>query len=135
MQAAWLRKPPYLSSGPAVDGLAAFAQNGAECHDEFFDDRDRFTHHTRRGGAVVQVVRGSAGFGRQDMRTLFRVVIETAEEGIGLATACIAPDAFFVELLCAGAWRWRPCCRARTPANGCADWRAGATERASRRAR
>ncbi|MFI6467939.1 phosphatidylserine/phosphatidylglycerophosphate/cardiolipin synthase family protein [Streptomyces sp. NPDC050538] len=93
-------------TGPAVDGLAAaFAQNWAECHDELFDDRDRFTDHTPRGDAVVQVVRGSASFGWQDMQTLFRVVIETAEERIRLATAYFAPDAFFIELLCGAARR------------------------------
>ncbi|WP_406118974.1 phospholipase D-like domain-containing protein [Streptomyces sp. NBC_00989] len=93
-------------TGPAVDGLAAaFAQNWAECHDELFDDRDRFTDHTPQGDAVVQVVRGSASFGWQDMQTLFRVVIETAEERIRLATAYFAPDAYFIELLCAAARR------------------------------
>ncbi|WP_105971019.1 phospholipase D-like domain-containing protein [Streptomyces geranii] len=93
-------------SGPAVDGLAAaFAQNWAECHDELFDDRDRFTDHTPCGDAVVQVVRGSASFGWQDMQTLFRVVMETAEERIRLATAYFAPDAYFIELLCAAARR------------------------------
>ncbi|MFK0026628.1 phosphatidylserine/phosphatidylglycerophosphate/cardiolipin synthase family protein [Streptomyces sp. NPDC090798] len=92
--------------GPAVDGLAAaFAQNWAECHDELFDDHDRFTAHTAHGDAVVQVVRGSASFGWQDMQTLFRVVIETAEERIRLATAYFAPDAYFIELLCAAARR------------------------------
>ncbi|WP_406108570.1 phospholipase D-like domain-containing protein [Streptomyces sp. NBC_01003] len=92
--------------GPAVDGLAAaFAQNWAECHDELFDDRDRFSPHTPQGGAVVQVVRGSASFGWQDMQTLFRVVIESAEERIRLATAYFAPDAYFIELLCAAARR------------------------------
>lgn len=93
-------------TGPAVDGLAAaFAQNWAECHDELFDDRDRFTDHTPQGDAVVQVVRGSASFGWQDMQTLLRVVIETAEERIRLATAYFAPDAYFIELLCAAARR------------------------------
>ncbi|MFD9003726.1 phosphatidylserine/phosphatidylglycerophosphate/cardiolipin synthase family protein [Streptomyces sp. NPDC059582] len=92
--------------GPAVDGLAAaFAQNWAECHDELFDDRDRFTAHIPQGDAVVQVVRGSASFGWQDMQTLFRVMIETAEERIRLATAYFAPDAYFIELLCAAARR------------------------------
>ncbi|MET7539960.1 phospholipase D-like domain-containing protein [Streptomyces sp. NPDC005507] len=92
--------------GPAVDGLAAaFAQNWAECHDELFDDRDRFINHAPQGEAVVQVVRGSASFGWQDMQTLLRVVIESAEERIRLATAYFAPDAFFIELLCAAARR------------------------------
>ncbi|MEV8319374.1 phospholipase D-like domain-containing protein [Streptomyces sp. NPDC059900] len=92
--------------GPAVDGLAAaFAQNWAECHDELFDERDRFINHTPHGEAVVQVVRGSASFGWQDMQTLLRVVIESAEERIRLATAYFAPDGYFIELLCAAARR------------------------------
>lgn len=92
--------------GPAVDGIAAaFAQNWAECHDELIDERDRFTGHERQGDAVVQVVRGSAGFGWQDMQTLIRVMIESAEERFRLATAYFAPDAYFIELLCAAARR------------------------------
>lgn len=92
--------------GPAVDGLAAaFAQNWAECHDELFDARDRFRHIPPRGDAVVQVVRGSASMGWQDMQTLLRVVLETAEERVRIATAYFAPDAFFVELMCAAARR------------------------------
>ncbi|MFD6876407.1 MULTISPECIES: phosphatidylserine/phosphatidylglycerophosphate/cardiolipin synthase family protein [unclassified Streptomyces] len=92
--------------GPAVDGIAAaFAQNWAECHDTLFDDRDRFTEHTARGGAVVQVVRGSASFGWQDMQTLMRVAIESAQHRFRLATAYFAPDAYFIELLCAAARR------------------------------
>ncbi|MFF7176933.1 phospholipase D-like domain-containing protein [Streptomyces sp. NPDC008121] len=92
--------------GPAVDGIAAaFAQNWAECHDELFDDRDRFAGHRPQGDAVVQVVRGSASFGWQDMQTLIRVVIESAEERFRLATAYFSPDALFIELLCAAARR------------------------------
>lgn len=92
--------------GPAVDGIAAaFAQNWAECHDELFDDRDRFVDHRPQGDAVVQVVRGSAGFGWQDMQTLIRVVLESAEERVRLATAYFAPDPYFIELLCATARR------------------------------
>ncbi|GHH36551.1 phospholipase D-like domain-containing protein [Streptomyces candidus] len=92
--------------GPAVDGVAAaFAQNWAECSDELFDDRDRFVEHRAQGDAVVQVVRGSASFGWQDMQTLLRVVLESAEVRVRLATAYFAPDAYFVELLCATARR------------------------------
>ncbi|MFF1924106.1 phosphatidylserine/phosphatidylglycerophosphate/cardiolipin synthase family protein [Streptomyces sp. NPDC058221] len=92
--------------GPAVDGLAAaFAQNWAECHDELFDARDRFIEAEPCGSAVVQVVRGSASFGWQDMQTLLRVVLESAEERVRLTTAYFAPDAYFVELLCAAARR------------------------------
>ncbi|MEU6055000.1 phospholipase D-like domain-containing protein [Streptomyces xanthochromogenes] len=92
--------------GPAVDGLAAaFAQNWAECHEELFDERDRFASHVPQGDAVVQVVRGSASFGWQDMQTLFRTAIESAEERIRMATAYFAPDVYFIELLCAAARR------------------------------
>ncbi|MFD3654775.1 phosphatidylserine/phosphatidylglycerophosphate/cardiolipin synthase family protein [Streptomyces sp. NPDC058620] len=92
--------------GPAVDGLAAaFAQNWAECHDELFDARDRFVESTPHGDAVVQVVRGSASFGWQDMQTLFRVMLESAEERVRICTAYFAPDAYFIELLCAAARR------------------------------
>ncbi|MDX3641628.1 phospholipase D-like domain-containing protein [Streptomyces sp. MB09-02B] len=92
--------------GPAVDGMAAaFAQNWAECHDELFDERDRFIEHRPQGGAIVQVVRGSASLGWQDMQTLMRVMLESAEERFRLATAYFSPDAYFVELLCATARR------------------------------
>ncbi|WP_327183828.1 phospholipase D-like domain-containing protein [Streptomyces sp. NBC_01334] len=92
--------------GPAVDGIAAaFAQNWAECHDELFDDRDRFVPHSPQGDAVVQVVRGSASFGWQDMQTLIRVMLESAEDRFRLATAYFSPDVFFIELLCATARR------------------------------
>ncbi|HEV7625417.1 MAG TPA: phospholipase D-like domain-containing protein [Streptomyces sp.] len=92
--------------GPAVDGIAAaFAQNWAECHAELFDARDRFIDHSPQGESVVQVVRGSASFGWQDMQTLIRVVLESAQERIRIATAYFAPDAHFVELLCRAARR------------------------------
>ncbi|MGW6692006.1 phospholipase D-like domain-containing protein [Streptomyces sp. NPDC054961] len=92
--------------GPAVDGIAAaFAQNWAECHDELFDDRDRFIDHRPQGDAIVQVVRGSASFGWQDMQTLMRVMLESAEERFRLSTAYFSPDTYFIELLCATARR------------------------------
>ncbi|WP_399167735.1 MULTISPECIES: phosphatidylserine/phosphatidylglycerophosphate/cardiolipin synthase family protein [unclassified Streptomyces] len=92
--------------GPAVDGIAAaFAQNWAECHDELFDDRDRFTEQPQPGSAVVQVVRGSASIGWQDMQTLIRVMLTSAQERFRLATAYFAPDTYFIDLLCATARR------------------------------
>ncbi|MEV1021103.1 phospholipase D-like domain-containing protein [Streptomyces sp. NPDC050264] len=92
--------------GPAVDGIcAAFAQNWAECHDELFDACDRFVEHEAQGDAIVQVVRGSASFGWQDMQTLLRVVIESAQHRLRLATAYFSPDDYFVELLCEAARR------------------------------
>ncbi|MFE5934640.1 phosphatidylserine/phosphatidylglycerophosphate/cardiolipin synthase family protein [Streptomyces sp. NPDC056470] len=92
--------------GPAVDGIAAaFAQNWAECHDELYDARDRFVEHDQPGDSIVQVVRGSASFGWQDMQTLIRVMLTSAEHRFRLATAYFAPDTYFVDLLCATARR------------------------------
>ncbi|MER7110897.1 phospholipase D-like domain-containing protein [Streptomyces sp. NPDC000229] len=92
--------------GPAVDGIAAaFAQNWAECHAELFDDRDRFTEHTQHGDAIVQVVRGSASIGWQDMQTLIRIMLTSAQKRFRLATAYFAPDKYFIDLLCATARR------------------------------
>ncbi|MEU4130384.1 phospholipase D-like domain-containing protein [Streptomyces wuyuanensis] len=92
--------------GPAVDGVAAaFAQNWAECHDEMYDEHDRFAEHTQHGDSVVQVVRGSASIGWQDMQTLIRVMLTSAEKRFRLATAYFAPDEFFVDLLCRTARR------------------------------
>lgn len=92
--------------GPAVDGVsAAFAQNWAECGHELFDDSDRFVEHEGEGSSVVQVVRGSASFGWQDMQTLLRVVLESATSRIRLTTAYFAPDDYFIGLLCATARR------------------------------
>ncbi|MCK1795710.1 phospholipase D-like domain-containing protein [Streptomyces sp. XM4193] len=92
--------------GPAVDGItAAFAQNWAECHQELFDENDRFVEHAVTGRSVVQVVRGSASFGWQDMQTLMRVVLESARERVRVSTAYFTPDEFFVQLLCRTARR------------------------------
>ncbi|MFF5503191.1 phosphatidylserine/phosphatidylglycerophosphate/cardiolipin synthase family protein [Streptomyces roseolus] len=92
--------------GPAVDGIAAaFAQNWAECHDELYDERDRFIEHTQPGTSIVQVVRGSASFGWQDMQTLIRVMLTSAEHRFRLATAYFAPDTYFIDLLCTTARR------------------------------
>lgn len=92
--------------GPAVDGIAAaFAQNWAECHPELYGERDRFGEHAQSGRSTVQVVRGSASLGWQDMQTLLRVVITSAEQRFRLSTAYFAPDDFFIGLLCATARR------------------------------
>ncbi|MFD8595060.1 phosphatidylserine/phosphatidylglycerophosphate/cardiolipin synthase family protein [Kitasatospora sp. NPDC059646] len=93
--------------GPAVDGIAAaFAQNWAECAPgTLYDDADRFDDHEQPGRAVVQVVRGSASVGWQDLQTLMRVVISSAEHRLRLATAYFAPDSYFVDLLCDAARR------------------------------
>ncbi len=117
--------------GPAVDGIAAaFAQNWAECHDELFDDHDRFTDHPQAGSSIVQVVRGSASIGWQDMQTLIRIMLTSAEQRFRLATAYFAPDTYFVDLLAqprAAACAWRSSCPARTPTSAPANSPASTT--------
>jgi cardiolipin synthase len=51
------------------------------------------------------VVRGSASFGWQDMQTVLRVLITSAQERLRLATAYFAPDAYFIDLLAGAARR------------------------------
>jgi len=92
--------------GPAVDGLrAAFAQNWAEGGRDLYDDHDAFPQQGQSGTSVVQVVRGSASFGWDDLQTTFRVMLDTATERLSLATAYFAPDDFFLDRLCAAAQR------------------------------
>ena len=92
--------------GPAVDGLgAAFAQNWAESGRDLYDDTDRFPQQPQAGASVAQVVRGSASLGWDDLQTTFRVMLDTAEQRLRLATAYFAPDEFFLQRLCAAAQR------------------------------
>ena len=88
-------------TGPAVDGLSAsFAQNWAETGHPLIDDDRRFPEHARtEGGSVVQVARGSASVGWNDMATVFRVMLESAQERIRMMTAYFVPDDCFQQLM------------------------------------
>jgi len=86
--------------GPAVDGLSAsFAQNWAETGHPLIDPQRRFPDHAATGSSVVQVARGSASVGWNDMATVFRVMIESATERLRMMTAYFVPDACFQQLL------------------------------------
>jgi cardiolipin synthase len=86
--------------GPAVDGLAAgFSQNWSEGDLAMFDERDRFPPHEQVGKSVVQVVRGSASIGWDDMQSLFYVALRSAKQRIRLTTAYFAPSRDFIDLL------------------------------------
>jgi cardiolipin synthase A/B len=92
--------------GPAVDGLAAaFAQNWGESGRPLWDERDRFPDQPQPGGAVVQVVRGSASIGWDDMQTVFHVMLRSARHRLRIATAYFAPDDSFLHDLCEVAGR------------------------------
>ena len=87
--------------GPAVDGLSAsFAQNWAETGHPLIDEDRTFPEHDLTdGGCVVQVARGSASVGWNDMATVFRVMLESAQERIRMMTAYFVPDDCFQQLM------------------------------------
>ena len=87
--------------GPAVDGLSAsFAQNWAETGHPLIDQERRFPdHELTEGGSVVQVARGSASVSWNDMATVFRVMLESAQQRIRMMTAYFVPDDFFQQLM------------------------------------
>lgn len=88
--------------GPAVDGLqSAFIQDWAETGHELFDERDQLPVQQQRGDSTVQVVRGSASLGWDDMQSAFHVMLCSAQERLRIATAYFAPDDDFLETLCA----------------------------------
>ena len=87
--------------GPAVDGLqSAFIQDWAESGRDLYDDRDRFPVQPQVGGSTVQIVRGSASLGWDDMQSAFHVMLSSAQERLRIATAYFAPDADFLRTLC-----------------------------------
>lgn len=86
--------------GPAVAGLgAAFVQNWAE--NSRIPDRpdDEYPEITSEDGHVVQVVRGTATVGWDNMRTVWHVLLTAAKERITLQTAYFAPDDGPLDLL------------------------------------
>ena len=81
--------------GPAVDGLSAgFSQNWAEGGRTMFNERDRFPTHEQAGESVVQVVRGSASIGWDDMQSLFYAALLSA---LGAKYAVVSRIRFVAE--------------------------------------
>jgi cardiolipin synthase A/B len=88
--------------GPAVDGLqSAFIQDWAESGRPLYGDDDEFPVQPQEGSSTVQVVRGSASLGWDDMQSAFHVMLGSARERLRIATAYFAPDDDFLETLCA----------------------------------
>jgi cardiolipin synthase len=87
--------------GPAVDGLSAsFAQNWAETGHPLVDPRHSFPEHEPvADGSIIQVARGSASVGWNDMATVFRLMMESAEQRLQMQTAYFVPDPCFQQLL------------------------------------
>jgi cardiolipin synthase len=92
--------------GPAVDGLqSAFIQDWAETGRELYDADDEFPVQPQEGTSTVQVVRGSASLGWDDMQSAFHVMLGSARERLRIATAYFAPDDDFLDTLCAAPHR------------------------------
>ncbi len=92
--------------GPAVDGLqSAFIQDWAETGRPLYGDDDEFPVQAQDGTATVQVVRGSASLGWDDMQSAFHVMLSSARERLRIATAYFAPDDAFLDTLCAAPGR------------------------------
>ena len=88
--------------GPAVDGLqSAFIQDWAETGQELYSDDDEFPEQPQTGSSTVQIVRGSASIGWDDMQSAFHVMLCSAQERLRIATAYFAPDKDFIDTLCA----------------------------------
>ena len=88
--------------GPAVDGLqSAFIQDWAETGRELYSEDDEFPVQMQEGGSTVQIVRGSASLGWDDMQSSFHVMLASARERLRIATAYFAPDDDFLDTLCA----------------------------------
>jgi cardiolipin synthase A/B len=94
------RDTHFRLGGPVVDGLAAaFAQDWAETGAPLYDDRDRFPDQPQHGSALVQVVRGSASIGYDDLKRAWFVLIRSARESIRLQTAYFTPETALLEEL------------------------------------
>jgi cardiolipin synthase len=88
------RDTHFRIEGPAVDGLrAAFLDNWAETDPELFDEGvDRFPDQPKPGRSVVQCVRGASETGWSDMATLFKALLQLAEQRVRITTAYFVPD-------------------------------------------
>jgi cardiolipin synthase len=92
--------------GPAVDGLqSAFIQDWAESGRPLYDDRDQFPEQPQPGSSTVQIVRGSASLGWDDMQSAFHLLLDSAQQRLRVATAYFAPDNEFLDTLCAAPGR------------------------------
>ena len=91
-QTEW-RDTHFRVEGPAVDGLAAaFIQDWAETGRPLYDECDRFPDQPKPGPAAVQVVRGSASIGWDDIHTVWYVLMRSAQQRIRLQSAYFSPD-------------------------------------------
>lgn len=92
-RAEW-RDTHFRVVGPAVDGLhGGFIDNWLETGPLQIDEAfDHFPPQPGRGSSTVQVIRGAAEAGSNDIANLFEVLFREAERNIRITTAYFNPD-------------------------------------------
>ncbi|MEZ5297221.1 MAG: phospholipase D-like domain-containing protein [Ilumatobacteraceae bacterium] len=93
--------------GPGVAGLrSAFLDNWIETEHVLFEPAfDHFPAHDEPGDVPVQIIKGTAEPGWNDISMTVRALLELAEEQIRLTTAYFVPDDDLVMRLCRAAER------------------------------
>jgi cardiolipin synthase len=93
--------------GPAVSGLhGAFIDNWIETGPLEIDHLfDHFPEHDDSGSSIVQVIRGAAEAGGNDVANLMEILIHEAEERLWITTAYFNPDEALMQLLVDAAQR------------------------------
>jgi cardiolipin synthase len=93
--------------GPGVAGLrSAFLDNWVETEPVLFDVAfDQFPEHDVEGDAAVQIIKGTAEPGWNDISMTVRSLIELAGERLRLTTAYFVPDDDLILRLCRAAQR------------------------------
>jgi cardiolipin synthase A/B len=88
------RDTHFRIRGPAVDGLrAAFLSSWAEGDDALFDAKiDRFPDQPQPGPTIIQCIRGASTTGWSDVSTLFRALLQLAQQRVRITTAYFVPD-------------------------------------------
>lgn len=93
--------------GPGVAGLrSAFLDNWIETEHVLFEPAfDHFPPHAENGDVPIQIIKGTAEPGWNDISMTVRSLIELAEDRIRLTTAYFVPDDDLVLRLCRAAER------------------------------
>lgn len=93
--------------GPGVAGLrSAFLDNWIETEHVLFEPAfDHFPAHAHHGDVSVQIIKGTAEPGWNDISMTVRALIELADERIRLTTAYFVPDDDLILRLCRAAER------------------------------
>jgi cardiolipin synthase len=93
--------------GPAVAGLrSAFLDNWVETDPVLFDAAfDEFPEHHAEGDAAVQIIKGTAEPGWNDISMTMRSLIELSGRRLRLTTAYFVPDDDLILRLCRAAQR------------------------------